>query len=53
MTKQQCWALGFEYIAALSPEFRARYWHRWDASRKWATRRGWCIIKVKLVEEDS
>ena len=45
-----CWEAGFGELSFRIKGFREKYWKRWDASVKEAKRRGYTIVKCKLVE---
>lgn len=51
-TKRECWTEGaFQFAATvLGDEWRWKYWKRMDASIRDAERRGYRLVKVRLVE---
>jgi hypothetical protein len=49
-TNQGAWGKGFECVASeLGPEWRAKYWHQWEESRRDAKRRGFVIAKCDVT----
>lgn len=47
----QCWVAAFDVVAReLGDEWRAKFWKRWRPSIESARRRGYRIVKVRLVE---
>jgi hypothetical protein len=44
------WTIAFNFLSYADPEFGKKYYKRWSASRRAARRRGWVIVRAKLVE---
>ena len=51
-TNAGAWSNAFNFFCYLDgwEDFEARYWKQWTASRRYARRRGWIIVKCKLSE---
>jgi hypothetical protein len=50
-TRHECWSIAFVSVAnAEGLEWQRRYWKRWSPSIRSARRRGWRVVRVRLVE---
>lgn len=47
----EAWEKAYRFLAEIDSAWGARYWKRWEASRRSARKRGWMIVKCELVEK--
>jgi hypothetical protein len=47
--RSEVWSKSYIWIAGWDKEFARKYWKRWKQSRRWASRRGYRIVKARLV----
>lgn len=48
-SNSEAWGKAFDFISATDKDFERRYWHKWDASRRAARKRGWVIVRATLT----
>lgn len=52
-TKGDCWAKAFPVVCYYVRGFELRWWKNWNGSIRAASRRGYRMVRVKLVVADS
>ena len=50
-TREECWGKSFDHVAyAEGTAWRSKFWKRWNPSLTAAKKKGYKMVKVKLVE---